>query len=196
MNPGAGSLIDIAYLSSAMTHAHPAALASAALTTAAVTGAFDGMNGREILDMLLDMCEMSQFIHYPETVLGPLWELSQFDSALSYLQAGYQRCGFYLRQADRALRNGWKGQNDPCIITGEGWTAPEALAGAMLCTVGLWDEPVQVLQRAAVSKGDSDSLASIAGNIRGAAGVEWPEHLVSRLEQGPVRELHALAKAL
>jgi ADP-ribosylglycohydrolase len=193
MNPIA-DLIDLAYLSSAMTHAHPAALASAALTTAAVTGAYDGMNGREILDLLIEICRAPG--PYPKTVLGDLWKQSEYSSSTAYLRVGYELCKGYLLSARAALNLGWAGHCDPCEITGDGWTAPEALAGAMLCTVGLWDKPVQVLQRAAVSRGDSDSLASIAGNIRGAAGVEWPEHLVSRLEQAPVRELHTIAKAL
>jgi ADP-ribosylglycohydrolase len=60
----------------------------------------------------------------------------------------------------------------------------------------LWDEPVKVLQRAAVSSGDSDSLAAIAGNIVGAAGVEWPSNWVFQLETGPVNELYKLAEQL
>src|SRR5205823_3407628 len=39
------SPINMAYLSSAITHAHPAALASAALTVMAISGAYDGMTG-------------------------------------------------------------------------------------------------------------------------------------------------------
>jgi ADP-ribosylglycohydrolase len=196
MNPAAPSLRDLAYLSSAQTHAHPAALAATALTTSAISGAYDGMTGREIMDMLIMMCEPGYNNSYPLNALGSLWALSEYDSAAAFMQAGYNLCGYYLRRADAALKKGWKGQTDPCTITGDGWTAPQALAGAVLCTVGLWDKPVQVLQRAACSNGDSDSLAAIAGNIRGAAGVEWPEHLVSRLETAPLLELHKIAKAL
>jgi ADP-ribosylglycohydrolase len=105
-------------------------------------------------------------------------------------------CKDYLLTARAALNLGWKGDTDPCEITGGAWIAPEALAGAMLCVVGLWDEPVKVLQRAAVSSGDSDSLAAIAGNIVGAAGVEWPSNWVFQLETGPVNELYKLAEQL
>lgn len=194
-NPYTPPPVDLTYLSAAQTHAHPAALAAAGLTTAAISGAYDGMTPQEILNMLLLMCQPG-YATYPLMTLGSLWAQSEYDSARGYMQAGYNLCGFYLRKADAALRKGWKGQTDPCTITGDGWIAPQALAGAVLCAVGLWDKPVQVLQRAAVSNGDSDSLAAIAGNIRGAAGVEWPEYLVSQLEAAPLLELHKLAKAL
>lgn len=188
------SPINLAYLSSAITHAHPAALASAALTVAAILGAYDGMEGREILDLLIEICRAPG--PYPQAVLGDLWEQSEYGSSTAYLRAGYELCKGYLLSAREALNLGWKGDSDPCDITGQGWTAPEALAGAMLCVAGLWDNPVQVLQRAAVSNGDSDSLAAIAGNIRGAAGVEWLESWVSQLEQRPVQELRKIAEKL
>jgi ADP-ribosylglycohydrolase len=195
-DPGVGSRINLAYLSSAVTHAHPAALASAALTVMAISGAYDGMNGREILDMLIELCRDHHNNHYPTDVLGDLWEQSEYGSARAYLRAGYEECKGYLLSARTALNIGWKGDTDPCEITGQGWTAPEALAGAMLCVAGLWDNPVQVLQRAAVSNGDSDSLAAIAGNIRGAAGVEWPYEWSHGLETGPTRELWHLSMSL
>lgn len=196
-DPGAGSLIELAYLSSVMTHAHPAALASTALTVTAITAAYDGMEGMEILDFLIEQA-LSDHLrrHYPYKVLGELWEQSEYGSSKAYLSAGYDLCAKYLMEAQNAIRRGWAGDSDPCEVTGEGWTAPEALAGAMLCVAGLWDKPVQVLQRAAVSNGDSDSLAAIAGNIRGAAGVEWPTEWTDQLETGPVQELHKIAEGL
>jgi ADP-ribosylglycohydrolase len=191
------SPINLAYLSAAVTHAHPAALAAAGLTVAATLGAYDGMEGMELLDFLIEESLNAHLrTSYPTRVLGDLWEQSEYHSSKEYLRAGYDLCAKYLMEAQNALRHGWAGDSDPCQITGEGWTAPEALAGAMLCTVGLWDKPVQVLQRAAVSNGDSDSLAAIAGNIRGAAGVEWPTEWVDQLETGPAQELRKLAEQL
>lgn len=190
-----GSLIDLAYLSSAVTHAHPAALASATLTVAAIQAASNGMEGTEILDLLINICRNPG--PYPHDVLGDLYEQSEYGtSPEAYLRVGYEIVKGYLLSARTALHLGWKGDTDPCEITGQAWTAPEALAGAMLCAVGLWDEPVKVLQRAAVSNGDSDSLAAIAGNIRGAAGVHWPDNWVHTLEAAPVNELYKLADQL
>lgn len=195
LNTAPGSLIDLAYLSSAVTHAHPAALASAALTVAAIQAAYNGMQGTEILDFLIDMCRNPG--QYPHDVLGDLYNQSEYGSSPeAYLRVGYEVCKGYLLSARTALHLGWKGDTDPCEITGQAWTAPEALAGAVLCVAGLWDEPVKVLQRAAVSNGDSDSLAAIAGNIRGAAGVEWPSGWVFQLETKPVNELYKLAEQL
>lgn len=185
---------DFAALSSAITHAHPGAIAATILTVQAIAATHDGIEGEELLDFLIDECSPVATI-YP-TVLGDLWTQSEYNSPQGYIQAGYTECLGYLLRARRALRAGWIGDGDPCTVTGDAWTAPQALAGAVLCTVALWDNPVRVLQRAAVSGGDSDSLAAIAGNIRGAAGVEWPQEWVSTLEVKPLAELVKLADAL
>lgn len=187
---------DIAQLSSAITHAHPGAVAATALTVDAIRAASQGFHGRDLLDYLISQCRPALNNYYPHWVLGDLWEQSEYSSPEAYMRAGYTICAQYLDNAQAALNHGWAGDTDPCLITGEAWTAPEALAGAVLTAVGLWDAPVEVLQRAACSNGDSDSLAAIAGSIRGAAGVEWPQEWVSQLETRPVNELRKIAKAL
>jgi ADP-ribosylglycohydrolase len=186
----------LAHLSSAITHAHPGALAATALTADAIRAAALGIKGRDLLDYLISHCRPELNTNYPAWVLGDLWSQSKFGTPESYMQAGYTICARLLYKVEAALNDGWDGQTDPCTITGEAWTAPEAFAGAVLCTVGLWDDPMAVLQRAACSNGDSDSLAAIAGNIRGAAGVEWPESWVSELETKPVLELQKIAREL
>lgn len=185
-----------AMLVAAVTHAHPGALVAAALTEEAIRLVASGRSGAGALSWLLGACESRPLPEYPEFLLGDLWRDSEYTTAAAYLRAGFDVCAGPLRRAQDALRDGWAGDTDPCEITGEGWTAPEALAGALLCTIGLWDTPVDVLRRAAVSGGDSDSLAAIAGNIRGAAGVVWPRELTGRLESAPLRDLRRLAKEL
>jgi ADP-ribosylglycohydrolase len=185
---------DLAALSAAVTHGHPAAVVAAMLTVETIVATQEGMTGREILEEAVKLCTTHR-LPYPK-VLGDLWVQSEYGSAAAYMEAGYMECVKWLFKAAAAIELGWKGQCDPCDITGQAWTAPEALAGALLCVAGLWDNPVEVIQRAAVSNGDSDSIAAIAGNIRGAAGVEWPKNWVHSLESGPVRELRHLALSL
>lgn len=81
-----------------------------------------------------------------------------------------------LDQADRAA--------DPCLITGEGWIAEEAFATGLLCFLLFPDDPVAALRRAAVSSGDSDSIACLAGAFAGAHhGLSaWPADWLRRIE--------------
>jgi ADP-ribosylglycohydrolase len=199
LHPGLGprTARDLAQLAAVITHGHPGAVVATALTADAIRAVRQGYSGSALLDLLLGQCEPGMTSYYPHWVLGDLWEQSEYGSPEAYMKAGYQICAAALSKAARALEQGWAGHTDPCSITGQAWTAPEALAGAVLCTAGLWDEPVAVLQRAACSNGDSDSLAAIAGNIRGAAeDVTWPQDWVDVLEVKPKAELYKLAEAL
>ncbi len=49
--------------------------------------------------------------------------------------------------------------------TGNGWMAEEAFATGLLCFLLFPDQPVQALQRAVVTRGDSDSIACLAGTF-------------------------------
>lgn len=72
--------------------------------------------------------------------------------------------------------------NDICQFVGEGWVAEEALALALMC-VDLKLNPIETLQRAVVSGGDSDTIGAITGGFLGAAyGDIWPEPWMDRLE--------------
>jgi ADP-ribosylglycohydrolase len=53
---------------------------------------------------------------------------------------------------------------------GEGWVGHEALAIAVACALRHRDDPARAIWAAANHPGDSDSTASIAGQILGAAG--------------------------
>jgi ADP-ribosylglycohydrolase len=73
---------------------------------------------------------------------------------------------------------------DPCQITGEGWIAEEALMTGLLCFLMYPDDPVAAIRRAAVSSGDSDSIACLTGAFAGAyAGLTaWPQEWTARIE--------------
>ncbi len=68
---------------------------------------------------------------------------------------------------------------DPCLITGEGWVAEEAFATGLLCFLLFPDDPVAAIRRAAVSSGDSDSIACLTGAFAGACHglAAWPRGL-------------------
>lgn len=76
------------------------------------------------------------------------------------------------------------GQQDPCKVGGEGWTAEEALTVSIHTLLCFKGDPVNALRRAAFTSGDSDSIASITGALTGAAyGLKaFPSHWLGNLE--------------
>jgi ADP-ribosylglycohydrolase len=84
---------------------------------------------------------------------------------------------------------------------GEGWVAEEALAIGVLCALDSREDGVtQALWRAAAHAGDSDSTASIAGQLIGAArgASALPSSWIAELELADLIErvacdLHAAA---
>src|SRR6266516_4737747 len=94
-----------------------------------------------------------------------------------------QRTVWHADRLDAALLIGDRAA-DPCRFTGAGWVAEEALATGLLCFLLLPDDPVAAIRRAAVSSGDSDSIACLTGAFAGAAhGVEaWPHNWRRRIE--------------
>ena len=73
---------------------------------------------------------------------------------------------------------------DPCLATGAGWIAEEALATALYCYLISPEEPVAILGRGAASSGDSDSIACLAGGFVGAAAglTAWPTSWQTQIE--------------
>ncbi len=73
---------------------------------------------------------------------------------------------------------------DPCLATGEGWVAEEAFATGLLCFLMFPADPVAAIRRAAVTVGDSDSIACLTGAFAGAhLGMSaWPDEWASRIE--------------
>jgi ADP-ribosylglycohydrolase len=68
--------------------------------------------------------------------------------------------------------------------TGAGWVAEEAFATGLLCFLLFPEEPERVIRHAAVSSGDSDSIACLAGAFAGAhCGINaWPADWRERIE--------------
>lgn len=73
---------------------------------------------------------------------------------------------------------------DPCRVGGEGWVAEEALTVALHTLLCFKGDPANALRRAAFTRGDSDSIASITGALCGAAyGLKaFPSHWRQNIE--------------
>ena len=177
-----------AQLQAALTHGHATGLAASELTAYATWWLLDGMRPEDLPGALRARAVQQREV-YHEAWLGELWKRGQDSSPESFMARGWDDCIGVLDRLDAALTTGDR-KSDPCDATGEGWIAEEALATALLCFLLFRDEPVAALQRAATTRGDSDSIAALAGAFAGAAhGIEafpaaWRERIeyADRLE--------------
>jgi ADP-ribosylglycohydrolase len=171
-----------AQLQAALTHGHPTGLAASELTALAVWLLTQDAAPAD-LPALLRAHATSNRTRYREDWLGDLWTHSHHHSAELFAAEGWNQCLEVLDRLDAALAAPDR-EADPCLITGEGWIAEEALATALLCFLLFPDDPVSAIRRAAYSSGDSDSLACLAGAFAGAhlGAAAWPADWVERVE--------------
>ena len=180
-----------AQLQAAMTHGHPTALAASELTMLAVRWLLDGVTLPDLPGLLRERCR-SQRLIYRDDWLGPLWTRSHEESAAIWISRGWDECVQVLDRLDAAVAMPDR-VSDPCLATGAGWIAEEALATALHCVLLFPDDPVSALSRAAVTSGDSDSIAALGGAFIGAVyGLDgWPMTWADRIEYAD--QLHEIA---
>lgn len=180
----------VAQFQAALTHGHPTALASADLMATAVADLIAGGTLSDLLDRLLEHAA-SQRQTYHAQWLGRLWDRPGESSPQAFIARGWDECLTALRRVEAALARDER-IGDVCDFVGEGWVAEEALAAGLLCVLLHPENPVGAIRRAAVTSGDSDSIAAIAGALAGAvAGLSgWPGAWVQSVEYaGTLRRL-------
>jgi ADP-ribosylglycohydrolase len=172
----------IAQFQAALTHGHPTALAASDLTAFALTdlrhaGGLMGLPAR-----LRDYAESQRMIYHHDW-LGLLWQSPEDTSPEEFIARGWDECIHVLDRLDAALLHPDRSA-DPCLATGGGWIAEEAFATGLLCFLLYPDTPVAALRRAAVTSGDSDSIACLTGAFAGAYhGIAaWPGEWIERIE--------------
>ncbi|MFI9587997.1 ADP-ribosylglycohydrolase family protein [Streptomyces sp. NPDC052236] len=171
-----------AQLQSALTHGHPTALAASDLTARAVFLLAQGAEPLGLVGQLRSYAYENRSRYY-ERWLGNLWTYSHDPTPGAFIARGWDECLRVLERLVTALRAA-NPETDPCLATGDGWIAEEALATALLCFLLFPEEPVLALRRAACTKGDSDSIACLTGAFAGAhlgAGA-WPKEWSERIE--------------
>ncbi|GAB2749863.1 ADP-ribosylglycohydrolase family protein [Streptomyces bullii] len=182
-----------AQLQSALTHGHPTALAASDLTAHAVRLLAQGAEPTGLIGLLRSYA-LDNRSHYHHRWLGDLWTRAEDPTPEQFIARGWDECLAILDRLQRAVRT-VSPETDPCLATGEGWIAEEALATGLLCFLLFVDEPVTALRRGACSSGDSDSIACLAGAFAGAyLGADaWPTEWADRVEyRGDLLALGAL----
>ncbi|WP_217209053.1 ADP-ribosylglycohydrolase family protein [Streptomyces sp. AC550_RSS872] len=182
-----------AQLQSALTHGHPTALAASDLTAHAVRLLAQGAEPTGLVGLLRSYAYENRG-RYHERWLGDLWTRSQDPSPEHFVARGWDECLGVLDRLQEAVRT-VSPETDPCLATGEGWIAEEAMATGLLCFLWFVDEPLTALRRAACTAGDSDSIACLAGAFAGAhLGADaWPTKWADRIEyRGDLLTLGAL----
>ncbi|GHA78734.1 ADP-ribosylglycohydrolase family protein [Streptomyces termitum] len=171
-----------AQLQAALTHGHPTGLAASDLTARAVRLLAHG-TGPDALVGELRAYARENRDRYHDAWLGDLWTRSQDPDALHFVRRGWDECLAVLDRLDTARRTA-DPEADPCTYTGDGWIAEEALATGLLCFLLFPGEPLTALRRAACTRGDSDSIAALAGAFAGAhLGADaWPAAWTDRIE--------------
>jgi len=172
----------IAQFQAALTHGHPTALAASDLTAAAIAFLLAGVKPGKLPKTLREYA-LSQREVYHDDWLGTLWQRPLVDSPEQFIARGWDECLGSLDALDAAIANGNR-DADPCLMTGEGWIAEEAVATGLLCFLLFPDDPVMAIRRAVVSSGDSDSIACLTGAFAGAYnGLDaWPVDWAERIE--------------
>jgi len=171
-----------AQLQAALTHGHPTGLAASDLTARAVHLLAQGVDPTGLVGQLRSYAYENRS-RYHEHWLGDLWTRSQDPDAAHFVRRGWDECLAVLERLDAVQRTA-DPELDPCTYTGDGWIAEEALATGLLCFLLFPDEPLTALRRAACTRGDSDSIAALAGAFAGAhLGADaWPEEWAERVE--------------
>lgn len=172
----------IAQFQAAITHGHPTALAATDLTVYTITTLAEDSNPDSVIEHLREYAQSQSRVYHNEW-LGSLWKHSRFNSAEEFISSGWSECLHAIDRLESAYRLR-DYRSDPCLLTGEGWIAEEAFATGMLCFLLYPNEPIKALQRAAVTSGDSDSIASLTGAFAGAyLGLSaWPIEWINRIE--------------
>ncbi|GAA3490296.1 ADP-ribosylglycohydrolase family protein [Streptomyces cremeus] len=176
-----------AQLQAALTHGHPTALAASDLTARAVYLLARGAEPAGLVGQLRSYA-LERRERYDALWLGDLWSYAQDPTPERFIARGWDECLSVLEGLEAALRDrsarASLAETDPCLVTGDGWVAEEALATALLCFLLFPETPLLALRRAACTRGDSDSIACLTGAFAGAhlgAGA-WPGDWAERVE--------------
>ena len=135
-----------------------------------------------MMDELLEYAN-HQKEQYHQNWLKDIWQRPGVMTQKDFINRGWNDCIEVLNKVKYGVKKDDK-QIDPCETTGEGWVAEESFGTALLCFLLFPDDLGATLIRAVNTKGDSDSIACLAGAFAGAKnGIQpIPKDWIKRLE--------------
>jgi ADP-ribosylglycohydrolase len=183
----------IAQFQAALTHGHPTGLAASDLTSAAIADLIAGGDPAGLPQRLRAYAQSQRTVWHSDW-LEPLWKRSPLRSPEEFMAYGWDECFVVLDRLEAAIANPNR-DADPCLATGAGWIAEQAFATGLLCFLLFPDDPVAAIRRAALTSGDSDSIACLTGAFAGAYHglAAWPADWIERIEYHD--ELAAMGRA-
>ncbi len=172
----------LAQFQAALTHGHPTGLAAADLTAWVIADLLAGGAVAGLPARLRAYAESQREVYHAEW-LGDLWQQFGSTAPKSFIARGWNECIGVLDRLEAALVTP-DVTSDPCLATGLGWIAEEAFATGLLCFLLYPNDPRRMLQRAAATAGDSDSIACLAGAFAGVyhGMAAWPAHWTDQIE--------------
>jgi ADP-ribosylglycohydrolase len=150
-------LVRFAAAQSAPTHRHPTAIASSVAVAAAVAYVAAGHPIEGVVEAARIGVQRIDRALFDDVGCDAELTRSVGTGEMLAALARVERCAS--QEAD-----------DVCALLGGGWVGEEAVGAALWCVLRAGGEFRQSVLRGANSGGDSDSIASIAGAIAGAAG--------------------------
>ena len=172
----------LAQFQSAVTHAHPTALVASELTAITIIMILEGTKPEILIDKLIDYANGQKGVYHKEW-LSNIWERPGTIDEADYIDRGWNDCLEILENVKQSVSLNDR-ITDPCEFTGEGWIAEESFGTALLCFLLYPNDTVKTMIRAVNTKGDSDSIACIAGSFAGARNglSSIPTDWVNRIE--------------
>lgn len=172
----------IAQFQAALTHGHPTAAAASDLTSHAISLLAAGAVPSGLVDELKGYASSQREVYHSDW-LGALWQRPGVGTPEEFIARGWDECLAALDRVEAAL-SAPDYEGDPCLATGQGWVAEEAFATGLLCFLLYPEDPQRAIRRAAVTSGDSDSIACLTGAFAGTRhGIGcWPPDWVRRIE--------------
>lgn len=169
-------------------------MAASDLTAYAIAILRDGCTPEELPSRMIDYAKRQKTV-YHSYWLKDLWQRPFASSPEEFISRGWGECLKVLEKLERALLLP-DHHSDPCLSTGLGWIAEEALATGLLCFLLYPKDSFKALQRAAVTSGDSDSIACLTGAFAGAyhGYSTWSRDWVEKIEYK--NRLEAIAQQL
>jgi ADP-ribosylglycohydrolase len=182
----------LAVLQAEVTHGHPLAAASAAVTTSIVWNLY---RDTELVEL-----EGRSVLGWAAKKSVELAQLPIFAGRTNAFRDGFR----LLAERFDAAQDRWNeftwatAKDNVCTFFGEGWVAPEALMNAVAVFALYQEQVVAGVRRLVYSSGDSDSIAAIGAMFFGLKyGFEaFPAEWAPRFEERYEAELSRVIKEL